>query len=99
LYSPHHDTREKQLETAREITLARPAAVFCLPNGLFFRPGTEQYFSGWVETYHGRNFRADTAVAVDPAYHYRLIPIPEDLSIPLSPGERLVGALYVTKTR
>ena len=99
LYSPHHDTREKQLEAAREITLARPAAVFCLPNGLFFRPGTEQYFSGWVETYHGRNFRADTAVAVDPAYHYRLIPIPEDLSIPLSPGERLVGALYVTKTR
>jgi hypothetical protein len=65
LYGPYSDVKAKQIATADEITRNHPAAVLYSPNGLFFTPGSEQYFTQWVLSSLAENFRVDTYLAID----------------------------------
>jgi hypothetical protein len=67
LYGPYSDAKAKQVAAANEITRNHPAAILCSFNGLFLRPGSEQYFNQWALSYLAENFRADTYMTIDPA--------------------------------
>ena len=65
LYGHYGDALNRQQVTAREITAARPVVVVNIPNGLFFAPGTEQYFTRWTESFLARNYDAITFTSPD----------------------------------
>lgn len=60
LYGPYPGAKIKQVATASEIVRNNPAAMLYLPNGLFFAPGSEQFFTRWSQSYLRNNFRVDT---------------------------------------
>ena len=98
LYGPYSDARKRQSETADEISAHRPAAALYLPNGLFFNPGSEQFFTGWSQAYLRENFRIDTYFLNDQANVVRLVPVVSDQPSPKLDDPQILGALLVRKS-
>jgi hypothetical protein len=96
LYGPYRNARDKQLEAAAEISAHRPAAMLLLPKGLFFEPGADQYFTGWVQSYLGEQFQPDTLLVFDEGGLCHLIPAG---SGPVFDGWRVAGWLGVRTTK
>jgi hypothetical protein len=67
LYGPYSDAKEKQMAVADEIVRNVPAAVVFMPNGLFFAPDAEQFFTHWTQNYVTQNFSIDSCLAFDPS--------------------------------
>jgi len=93
LYGPYADAKQKQMETAEEITNCRPAAALYCPNGLFFQRGSEQFFTKWSQHYLDENFHPDTCLTVDNSDVSYLSPA--DQNSPLAEDQRLTGVLLV----
>jgi hypothetical protein len=67
LYGPYSDARLKQIVVANEIVRSAPAVVLFMPNGLFFAPDAEQFFTHWTQGYVTQDFRIDSCLAFDPS--------------------------------
>jgi hypothetical protein len=70
-----------------------------LPNGLFFSPGSEQYFTKWSINYLRENFHVDTYLAIDPSGVVHLIPITSNQSSPVADERQIIGALCVRNSK
>jgi hypothetical protein len=99
LYGPYSDARTRQIETANEVSAKRPAVALYLPNGLFFSPGSEQYFTKWSINYLRENFHVDTYLAIDPSGVVHLIPITSNQSSPVADERQIIGALCVRNSK
>jgi hypothetical protein len=95
LYGSYRDARDKQIATANEISANQPAAALYLPNGLFFVPGSEQYFTRWSQSYLRDNFRADTFLTIDPASHLHVISGTRNQAPSVPDGQQVVGIILV----
>jgi hypothetical protein len=98
LYGPYRDARVKQQATAREVASNSPTVVAYFPNGLFYKPGTEQFFSQWTESYLREQFLPDIYVTRDAAgaaQFTRAAAGQSEFAPP--PGEQLVGIIFVRK--
>jgi 4-amino-4-deoxy-L-arabinose transferase-like glycosyltransferase len=94
LYGPYRDALDKQTATANEITANRPAAALYCPGQMFFVPGSEQYFTGWSQSYLRSNFQVDTCLTLDPAENDHLYTGVGN-QVPYVPdGQRIVGLLF-----
>jgi 4-amino-4-deoxy-L-arabinose transferase-like glycosyltransferase len=93
LYGPYRNVREKQLATAKEIQRAAPAAAVYVPNGLFFNPGTDQYFTEWSLSYLRENFSPDTWLIKETETSATIVPATSDMPQP----HDLLGAILVKK--
>jgi 4-amino-4-deoxy-L-arabinose transferase-like glycosyltransferase len=56
LYVPFASALQAQLQAAEEITRTEPEVVVYSPNQLFFRTGSQQYFSAWIKQYLAANY-------------------------------------------
>jgi hypothetical protein len=65
LYGPYSDAKEEQIAVANEIVRNAPAVVLFMPNGLFFAPDAEQFFTHWTQSYVTQDFRIDSCLAFD----------------------------------
>ncbi|MFZ0828172.1 MAG: glycosyltransferase family 39 protein [Verrucomicrobiia bacterium] len=97
LYGPYRNVREKQLATAKELSLNRPAAVVWLPNNLFFTPGSEQFFTDWTVSYVRENFWIDAYFTVNADETATLIPATGHQRPSIPAGQALLAATYVRK--
>ena len=93
LFGPYADAREKQVATSVEITQARPAAAFSLPNGLFFLPGAEPFLTTWSLDYLRRNFRPDQWLVADADGTHHVLPATNGAAAP----RMIVGELLVRR--
>jgi hypothetical protein len=98
LYGPYRDARQQQEATAREVMQNSPKVVAYFPNGLFYKPGTEQFFSQWTESYLRENFRPDVYVTrnLAGAAQFTRAPAGQAEFVP-PPAEQLVGIIFVRK--
>ena len=98
LYGPYRDARQQQEATAREVMQNSPKVVAYFPNGLFYKPGTEQFFSQWTESYLRENFRPDVYVTrnLAGAAQFTRAPAGQTEFVP-PPAEQLVGIIFVRK--
>ncbi len=99
LYGPYRDARERQVAAAQEIAAADPAAVFYLPNQLFFMSGSEQYLTRWSLAYVKQNFQVDDWLAVDAAGSARLVPATGGAGGTAPARDQIRGAILVRKGR
>ena len=97
LYNPNRDMREKQAATAREVTLARPAAALYIPNGLFFLPGSEQSFTDWSQSYVDKYFLADSFLILDQMNTDHLVTPADGRGFLLPAGQRVIGVLSLRR--
>jgi hypothetical protein len=65
LYGPYRNVRDRQLAAAQEIQRNDPAAAVYVPNGLFFSPQTDQYFTEWTLSYLEHDFVPKTWLIKD----------------------------------
>jgi hypothetical protein len=93
LYGPYRNVREKQIAAADEIRRGEPAAAVYVPNGLFFSPGTDQYFTEWSLSYFQKNFLPDTWLIKETEDRAGLVPARPDLP----PPHNLLGAIFIKK--
>jgi len=95
LYGPYQDAREKQVATAKEVALSRPAAAVYIPNRLFSMPETEQYFTQWAKSYLQQDFSVSAYLTVDQLNHVHFVP-PVDVQREAVPADRRTfGALLI----
>jgi hypothetical protein len=99
LYGPYHDALAKQVAAAGEIARARPAAVFYLPNQLFFMRGSEQYFTRWTLAYFKENFQVDDWLTVDAGGSARLVPAAAGPGGTIPTQEQIRGAILLRKSQ
>jgi hypothetical protein len=95
LFGPYAHAREKQVATALEVTAARPAAAFYLPNELFNLPHSEHYLASWSFDYLHKNFQADRWLGMDAAGAFHVLPAMPGAAAPAnSVGELLVRKAF-----
>jgi hypothetical protein len=99
LYGPYSDAKTRQMQTADEVSASHPAAALYLPNGLFFSPGSEQFFTKWSQAYFRDNFRVDTFLAMDQSAVIQLVPVTAIQQAPASDDRRIAGALLVRNSK
>jgi 4-amino-4-deoxy-L-arabinose transferase-like glycosyltransferase len=98
LYGPYRDARQQQEATAREVAANSPRVVAYFPNGLFYQPGTEQFFSQWTESYLRDQFRPAIYVTRDAAGAAQFTqPSAGHSEFAAPAGEQLVGIIFVRK--
>jgi hypothetical protein len=95
LYGPYQDAHEKQVATAKEVALSRPAAAIYIPNQLFSMPDTEQYFTQWAQSYMQQDFTVESYLTVDQLSHVRLEPPADVQREAVLPNRRTFGALLI----
>jgi hypothetical protein len=88
--------QEKQVATSKELFQAHPAAVFFLPNNLFFAPGTEQYLTKWSAAFIRTFFRPDRWLLVDEHGASSVQPAQSGTDFATAPPNA-VGILFVRK--
>ena len=99
LYGPYRNAQERQMAAAREISLNRPAAAVWFPNNLFFLPGSEQFFTGWTQSYLRENFRIDAYFTANQDGTTDII-TGTGHQEPAAPDEQaIIGATFVRKDR
>ena len=91
--------KTRQMETADEVFSNQPAAALYFPNGLFFSPGSEQYFTKWSQAYFRDNFRVDTFLAMDQSAVIQLVPVTAIQQASTSDDRRIAGALLVRNSK
>jgi 4-amino-4-deoxy-L-arabinose transferase-like glycosyltransferase len=99
LYGPYRNARERQMAATREISLNRPAAAVWFPNQLFFLPGSEQFFTGWTQSYLKENFQIDAYFTANQNGTADIIPSTGHQDQPVPDGQAVIGATFVRKNR
>jgi 4-amino-4-deoxy-L-arabinose transferase-like glycosyltransferase len=99
LYGSYSDADVLQRKTAEEVTANVPAAAVYLPNGMFFDPGDDQYFTDWSKGYLKAGFHPDTYLAIDRYNIGHLVP-KESPDLPkISAAGEICGVLFVRNGR
>jgi len=93
LYGQYRNVREKQLATVKEIQRAAPPVAVYVPNGLFFNPGSDQYFTEWSLSYLRENFSPDTWLVKETETSAAVVPAESNMS----PPQHLLGAILVKR--
>jgi Dolichyl-phosphate-mannose-protein mannosyltransferase len=99
LYGPYSDAKARQMETSDEVSANQPAAALLLPNGLFYSPDSEQYFTKWTQTYLHDNFHVDTYLMIDQSDVVHLVPNTSNQALPAPDGQRITGILFVRNSK
>jgi hypothetical protein len=97
LYGPYRDALNKQIATANEISENQPAAALYQANGLFFIPGSEQYFTQWSRSYLKDNFRADTYMIMGSSNNIRFISNIPKQALSDSDRNHTIGIVFIRK--
>jgi hypothetical protein len=97
LYGPYRNALERQMATTREISLNQPAAVVSYPNKLFFRPGSEQFFTEWFWSYLKENFRIDAYFIANQNGTAHILLDTGNGETPVPDGRTVYGAIFVRK--
>jgi hypothetical protein len=87
------------MAATREISLNRPAAAVWFPNQLFFLPGSEQFFTGWTQSYLKENFQIDAYFTANQNGTADIIPSTGHQDQPVPDGQAVIGATFVRKNR
>lgn len=99
LYGPYRNAREKQQTTAQEVAKNAPAIVAYFPNGLFYKAGTEQFFSQWTESFLREHFRPDVYVTRDLTGAAQFTKAADgQTEFVARPGEQLLGIIFVRRS-
>jgi hypothetical protein len=93
LFGPYEDALENQTAVSLEVSKARPAAAFYLPNPVFYAPHIEHYLVRWSFGYLHENFQPDRWLGMDAAGSYQVAPVIQGAA----PPANLVGELLVRK--
>jgi len=95
LYGPYRDALTQQKATAAEVESNRPKIVAYFPNGLFYKPGTEQFFTAWTDSWLHDHFRPEIYVTRDAAGIAQFTRAPAaQKEFVAPPGEQLVGIIF-----
>ena len=97
LYGPYRDAREKQMAASEEILRNQPSVAFYLPNNLFLKPDSDQYFSRWSLSYLQENFYPDTWLTKDASGTAQIVPAPGGRWDSLPSNQKLLGTILVRK--
>jgi 4-amino-4-deoxy-L-arabinose transferase-like glycosyltransferase len=93
LYGPYRNVREKQMAAAEEIQRVAPSAAVLVPNGLIFRPGSDQYFTEWSSSYFRDNFSPETWLIKETDSTAEIVQARPELP----PPHNLLGEIFVRK--
>ena len=96
LYGPYRNALQKQQDAAEEVVRSRPAAAVYAPNGLFFQPGNEQFFTRWSESYLQKEFDQQ-ACLVTGGQEARIVRFNPGDRIPLLPGQSVPVVVFLRK--
>jgi hypothetical protein len=99
LYGPYRNAGERQMAAAREISLNQPAAAGWFPNQLFFLPGSEQFFTGWTQSYLRENFRIDAYFTANQDGTTDIITGTGHQEPAAPDAQAVIGATFVRKDR
>ncbi len=70
-----------------------------LPNKLFFLPGSEQFFTGWTQSYLRENFRIDAYFTANQDGTTDIIPGTGQQEPSVPDGQAVIGTTFVRKNR
>jgi hypothetical protein len=74
LFGPYADAHEKQVEAAKEISQAAPAAAVFMQSGQIILPGSDLFFAKWSAEYINNHFHLDSVLAANSAGIAQIIP-------------------------